>query len=459
VAAGGGCPWSAGTASSSFSSWITINSGFSGDGNGTVSFTVSPNTNEAARTGALIVAGQRVNITQSGTGPDCALTSIGSGQTINGALEVGDCRSPNRGARYADRYTFNAAAGQQAVITSTSGPLDTFLTLIGPNGAVILNDDDSGGDTNSRIPGGAGALTLLLPGTYTIEASTYDDNQTGSYALSLSLTGGVANPIDDARVFVRQQYLDFLNREPDAPGWDHWTREITVCNDATRRQPGESEAQCTDRKRVNTSGAFFLSPEFQNTGYFVVRVYRGTLGRMPQRAEWAADARRVSQGIVVADALAPDVINGNKRAYADEFVQRGEFRAVYDSLNNDQYVDRLFAVTQVTPTSAERAALVNGLTSGAETRASVLFKVVDGTQTTAGGQLVFETAYGKAFYDQQFNPAFVLMEYFGYLQRDPDAAGFAFWLAKLNSYGNFTDAEMVKAFIVSPEYRSRFGQP
>jgi hypothetical protein len=140
-------------------------------------------------------------------------------------------------------------------------------------------------------------------------------------------------------------------------------------------------------------------------------------------------------------------------------VQRGEFRAVYDSLNNDQYVDKLFAVTQVTPTSAERAALVNGLTSGAETRASVLFKVVDGTQTVGGGQLVFETAYGKAFYDQQFNPAFVLMEYFGYLQRDPDDAGFAFWLAKLNSYGNFTDAEMVKAFIVSPEYRSRFGQP
>ena len=51
------------------------------------------------------------------------------------------------------------------------------------------------------------------------------------------------------------------------------------------------------------------------------------------------------------------------------------------------------------------------------------------------------------------------MEYFGYLRRDPDAAGYAFWLGKLNQFGNYLDAELVKAFITSPEYRSRFGQP
>jgi len=51
------------------------------------------------------------------------------------------------------------------------------------------------------------------------------------------------------------------------------------------------------------------------------------------------------------------------------------------------------------------------------------------------------------------------MEYFGYLLRDPDPDGYAFWLGKLNQFGNFVDAEMVRAFIVSPEYRSRFGAP
>jgi predicted small integral membrane protein len=89
----------------------------------------------------------------------------------------------------------------------------------------------------------------------------------------------------------------------------------------------------------------------------------------------------------------------------------------------------------------------------------VLFKVVDGTTTITDGHLVFNTTYGQAFYDNLFNAAFVQMEYFGYLQRDPDEGGFNFWLAKLNQFGNWVDAQMVLAFIKSPEYRSRFGQP
>ena len=64
----------------------------------------------------------------------------------------------------------------------------------------------------------------------------------------------------------------------------------------------------------------------------------------------------------------------------------------------------------------------------------------------------------------QFNKAFVLMQYFGYLRRNPSDApdmnfdGYNFWLGKLNQFnGNFVDAEMVKAFITSGEYKRRFG--
>ena len=89
----------------------------------------------------------------------------------------------------------------------------------------------------------------------------------------------------------------------------------------------------------------------------------------------------------------------------------------------------------------------------------MLFKIVDGTETTIDGALIFHTNYGKAFYDQQYNPGFVQMEYFGYLRRDPDDAGYSFWLDKLNLYGDWVNAEMVKSFIKSPEYRSRFGAP
>ncbi len=59
----------------------------------------------------------------------------------------------------------------------------------------------------------------------------------------------------------------------------------------------------------------------------------------------------------------------------------------------------------------------------------------------------------------EFRRAFVLMQYFGYLRRDPDAVGFNFWLKKLNDFnGDYIRAEMVKAFTSSTEYRQRFGQ-
>ncbi len=284
------------------------------------------------------------------------------------------------------------------------------------------------------------------------------------------------NPIDEASFFVRQHYLDFLNREPDAPGLAFWTGEITECSDPAKRHPGESLAACTERKRANTSAAFFLSPEFQNTGSFVLRVYWGTLGKLtsaqcpgvpqnlpghcrPRYAEYIADMATVAQGIVVNNKLDPAVINANKRAFADQFVNRAEFKTAYpDAMSNQAFVDKLFFTTGITPTADERNALINGLASGTETRSSVVFKVVDGTNTIADGAMVFQTPYGKAFYDQQFDDAFVFMQYICYLRRNPDQDGFNHWLGKLKQFGNWVDAQLVLAFIVSPEYRSRFVQ-
>jgi Metallo-peptidase family M12/Bacterial pre-peptidase C-terminal domain/Domain of unknown function (DUF4214) len=569
--------------------WILLSEG-GGSGPRSFSFNISANGGTAGRRSFILIApsgansdiaGLRIPITQSGTGPDCSVTPISAGQTINGELTTSDCESPVRVANglRTDRYTFNAAAGQQVAITlntTLSAPLsDPFLTLIGPNGVVLLTDDDSGGGTDSRIPGGTGMLTLGVPGTYTIEVSSFNPNQTGTYAVTLSGTGSAdwqptslnanqveikswtisgrtsvyvkltfpdagyrvanwgspvqsgsdfsvdavvekwngvsaqvitttaqiydlgniaagnytftfknsgttvkvqpftvsfvpppSNDIDDPGFFVRQQYRDFLRREPDGPGLAHWTNEITMCTNPANRLPGESEANCFSRKRANTSAAFFMSPEFQNTGYFVLRVYRGSLGRMPHfggdttpQSEFTRDAATVSNGIVVNDQLSPGVINGNKQAFVNEFVTRSEFRALYDGLSNEQYVDKLFQTTAIAPTVDERNALIGEAgTSGG--RASVLFKIVDGTTTINNeGHLRFDTRYGKAFYDNLFNAAFVQMEYFGYLLRDPDQAGFDHWLGKMNQFGNWVDAQMVLSFILSPEYRARFGSP
>ena len=284
-----------------------------------------------------------------------------------------------------------------------------------------------------------------------------------------------SNPIDDASFFVRQHYLDFLNRQPDAPGLAHWTGEITECADPSKRQPGETLETCTERKRANTSAAFFLSPEFQNTGYFVLRVYWGTLGKLtsapcpgvpqnlpghcrPRFADYIADMNQVSQGIVVNDKLDPAVINANKRAFVEQFVNRAEFQQIYGSLTPAQFVDKLSQTTGVPLSSSDRSALIDEITANPANKASVVFKVVDGTQTVADGALVFQTTYGKAFYDQEFDAAFVFMQYIGYLRRNPDQEGYDFWFAKLKRYGNWVDAQLVLAFIISPEYRSRFVQ-
>ena len=308
-------------------------------------------------------------------------------------------------------------------------------------------------------------LGTLAAGNYTF-AFRNSGTTVKTLNFTVSSTAPPPNIIDEAREFVRWQYLDFLRREPDGPGWDHWTGEITQCTNAANRFPGESEAQCIERKRANTSAAFFLSPECNNGAYFVLRVYRGALGRMPHFGggntaadEFTRDSATVAKDIVANDKLDPAKINANKQAFVNQFVTRSEFRAIYDGLSNTQYVDRLFQTTGVTPSSTDRQALINGLGNGSETRASVLFKVVDGTTTITDGHLVFNTTYGKAFYDNLFNAAFVQMEYFGYLLRDPDEGGYNFWLNKLNTAGNWVDAQMVLAFIKSPEYRSRFGSP
>jgi hypothetical protein len=285
--------------------------------------------------------------------------------------------------------------------------------------------------------------------------------------------------IDDADFFTSQHYVDFLRRFPDAPGLAFWTGNVTTqtseCTDPAKRFPGESQADCSQRKRANTSAAFFLSPEFQNTGSFVVRVYWGTLKKSPSTqcptlpsglsgqcrplySEYIADMSQVAKGIVVNDQLDPNVINANKRTFVDQFVTRGDFKAIYpDSLTNQQFVDKLFDFgTGINASASDRAALVNALNGGTKTRASVVFDVVDGTTTQAGGALTFNNTYGRAFYDREFDDAFVFMEYVGYLRRNPDQAGYENWLAKLKLYGNWSDAEMVLAFIRAPEYRNRF---
>jgi len=244
--------------------------------------------------------------------------------------------------------------------------------------------------------------------------------------------GDVANPIDFPSYLVRQQYVDFLNREPDQAGDDFWSNEIISCG---------TDIQCVEVKRINVSAAFFLSIEFQETGYYVYRLYKASYGRMPVLQEFLPDNASAASGLIVGEAGWEAKLAANKQAFVQAWVQRADFQARYSGLTNEQFVDTLITNVGVTISPTERDDMVQDLFNG-KSRADVLAKLVENPTVTR----------------QEFNSAFVLMQYFGYLGRDPDSAGFNFWLDKLNRFdGNFANAEMVKAFLSSIEYRRRFG--
>ncbi|HEX8685192.1 MAG TPA: DUF4214 domain-containing protein, partial [Pyrinomonadaceae bacterium] len=241
------------------------------------------------------------------------------------------------------------------------------------------------------------------------------------------------NPAADPAFFVREHYHDFLNREPDAPGLAFWTGNIESCG---------ADAACREARRVNVSAAFFLSIEFQQTGYFVERLYKSAYGRRPSLVEFMPDTQEAGRGLVVGAEAWREKLEANKRAFVEGWVARPAFKAAFDGLSNEQFVERLYANAGVVPSAAERAGLVAALNEGRETRAGAVRRVAE----------------NEEFARREFNPAFVLMQYFGYLRRDPDAGGFNFWLSKLEEFGgDYIRAEMVKAFISSSEYQQRFG--
>jgi hypothetical protein len=254
--------------------------------------------------------------------------------------------------------------------------------------------------------------------------------------------------INDADFYVSQQYVDFLSRMPDQSGFNFWTAEITGCG---------SNAACTELKRINVSGAFFLSIEFQETGYLVYRFHKAAFGDLSgkpvpvRRDKFIPDSRSISNGVVVGAAGWQQALENNKQAYALAFVGRPEFQTAFPgTMTAAEFVDTLDANAGRVLSSTETANLVNtlgGTPSDPAKRALVVRSVAE----------------NSTLQQREVNKAFVLMQYFGYLKRNPDEgndtdfSGYNFWLGKLNQFGgNFVNAEMVKAFILSTEYNQRF---
>ncbi|MFL6335173.1 MAG: M64 family metallopeptidase [Pyrinomonadaceae bacterium] len=341
-------------------------------------------------------------------------------------------------------------AQSQTFGVTTPSPLTHAL-------AVSWTVDGQPAGTSASLSVGAGALSA---GAHTVEATVRDQTafvRTDPEQLlfervrwNLSVTS--SNPIDGSGFFVTQHYRDFLSRQPDAAGLAFWTQGIESCG---------TDAGCREVKRIDTSAAFFLSIEFQETGYFVYKTYKAAFGNLPdkpvpvRRDSFMADVRAISNGVVVNVGDWRAQLEANKNAYVLAFVKRADFKAVYpDSMNSD-FIAKLNINAGAVLDEFENEQLHN-----------IFVNVPD--QDEARAAVLRKFAEDSTLHQREFNKAFVLMQYFGYLQRNPDDApeqrlnfdGYNFWLGKLNEFGgDYRRAEMVKAFINSTEYRQRFGTP
>src|SRR6185369_8193784 len=325
--------------------------------------------------------------------------------------------------------TLNFAPGE------TSKTIDVFLV------------DDSYDETNE-------AFTMTLSNVRGSGASLGSPSMT-TITITDNDATTTANPIDSPNFFVRQHYIDFLNREPDVTGLAFWTNQITSCG---------SDPPCIEIKRINVSAAFFLSIEFQETGYLVYRFYKSAYGNLPGAPvplrfnEFLPDTQQIGLGVVVGATGWQAKLEENKKAYAAAFGARPSLASVLPtSLTPAQFVDGLYANAGVaSPPAAERTAAIDEFAGAVNT-----------TDTAARGRALRRVAENSTLNQQELNRAFVLMQYYGYLRRNPydppeatlDYQGYNFWLGKLNQFnGNYVDAEMVKAFLVSGEYRQRFNE-
>jgi Calx-beta domain/Domain of unknown function (DUF4214) len=332
-----------------------------------------------------------------------------NGQSVSiKILRTGDISRDSK----VDYRSSDVTAHERTDYTTAAGRL-----FFNPNEAsktitVLITDDGfvEGDETLHLVLFDAGRSTSVgTTGTTTI---TIKDNDTAA---------NVANPVDVSSSFVVQHYMDFLNREPEPEGLKGWDDVLKNCP--------QGDDRCD---RIEVSSAFFRSPEFQDRGAFLYRFYSVSFGRVPRYAEFEKDMSRTSGFQAQAEQEA------NKALFADDFTTRPEFTDRYAQFTSAaDYVNALLNTAGVTVPNKD--ALIASLQNSQMTRGQVLRAISESAEVRA------------KFYTESF----VVMQYFGYLRRDPDAS-YLEWINIMNRTGEYRT--MINGFMNSAEYRQRFGR-
>jgi hypothetical protein len=215
----------------------------------------------------------------------------------------------------------------------------------------------------------------------------------------------------DSPIFVRQQYLDFLDREPDAEGFTAWVNAL---------DGGMPEASMIE--------AFMYSEEFQVKGRFVAQAYLGIMARDAEYEGFRAWLGALLNGV-------------SREQVAQGFLSSTEFQANFGStLTNGQFVERMYLnVLQRFPDPGGFNFWLGQLDGGFMTRAQVALGFLDSEE--------FQNS------QESQNRVDVLLLYFEMLRRQPDAEGFSGWVAALGSGTPL--ASVIDGFLNSAEYQNR----
>jgi hypothetical protein len=187
---------------------------------------------------------------------------------------------------------------------------------------------------------------------------------------------------------------------------------------------------------------FSLIVDFPRTSFFVYRLCKASFGRMPRREEFMAAMSLLGRGLFVGTNGWQEQREINRTALLNDWTNTAEFKQLYDGKSNDEFVDALLRNAGIEWSAGDRYLLIKGLDSGTQSRQSALIDVVE----------------DKDFYAREFNTAYVLVHFFGYLRRNPDDApdfdlkGLNFWRDRLDGWGDYRIIS--RAFIESLEYQA-----
>jgi hypothetical protein len=330
----------------------------------------------------------------------------------------------------ADRVNNQGGAFARCDFSTTVGTLsfaagETQKTIILP---IIDDGYVEGAETFQVRLNNASGATL---GSSNVSTITILDND----------AAGAANPVTNSiSFFVRQQYLDFLSREPEAG--EPWTGVMTRCANINT-----APSVSTDCDRIAVSAAFFGSPEFQLKGFYVFRFYKLAFNRLPEYREISSDMSFVA-------GTTPDEVFTRKRQLAQLFTERQEFVGTFGGMTNTQYVSTLLGRYQLTSITTPDPVNPDGTAKVTLTGGQLVARL--DARTLSRAQVLRAIADSDQVGGAELNSAFVAVQYYGYLRRTPEDAGYQANLSALQRGVSFR--EMVNAFLNSGEYRARFGQ-